>query len=143
MQGRTKGFWSRPGLLLLALAIPMGLAAQATGDAPEPPKETSHSGCVTQIPNGESYVLATSDACILLQGDFDAKKVADHLATLKGVLAEGQRKRLDVHSIEKIGEACTQTCKLPPMSRGLHGKELPGSNGGTAGEKPKTQPQPQ
>lgn len=129
--------------LLLVAAMPVWLGAQISGSVDAPPKETSWSGCVTQIPNGEIYVLSTADACILLQGDFDAKRVANHVASLKGVLAEGQRKRLKVHSVEKIGAACTQTCKLPLMTRGLHGKELPGSNGGTAGEKPNTQPPPQ
>jgi len=123
-------------LFLVAMGMPACLAAQSTGDNATPPKDASYSGCVTQIPDTQTYVLATPDACILLAGDFDAQKVANHVATLKGLLSEGHRKRLEVHGIEKIGDACTQTCKLPPMTRGLHGKELPGSNGGTAGEKP-------
>ena len=118
-------------LSLASVAMPARLAAQTADDSQQPPEDTSHSGCVTEIPNTQTYVLATADACILLQGDFDAQKVANHTSTLKGLLTEGHRKRLEVHSIEKIGDACTQTCKLPPMSRGLHGKELPGSNGGT------------
>jgi hypothetical protein len=122
------------------MAMPFGMAAQTADDNP-PPRDGLYSGCVTQIPDTQTYVLATADACILLQGDFDAQKVTNHVSTLKGVLSEGHRKRLEVHSIEKMGDACTQTCKLPPMTRGLHGKELPGSNGGTAGEKPNTQPQ--
>ena len=124
------------GLSLLVMGLPMALAAQAADDQAAPPKDTSYSGCVSQIPDTQTYLLATADACIQLQGDFDAQKVVNHTATLKGLFSEGHRKRLEVHSIEKVGDACTQTCKLPPMSRGLHGKELPGSNGGTAGEKP-------
>lgn len=123
--------------------MPVWVAAQATGDGTESAKESSTSGCVTNIPDTQTYVLATSDACILLEGNFDAKKIADHVATLKGVLQEGHRKRLEVHAIESVGDACTQTCKLPAMTRGLHGKELPGGKGGTAGDKPSTEPQPQ
>lgn len=140
MQNITKRMWIAV-LSLATVAIPARLAAQSTGDNATPPKDASYSGCVTQIPDTQTCLLATPDACILLAGDFDAQKVVNHIATLKGLLSEGHRKRLEVHAIEKIGDACTQTCKLPPMTRGLHGKELPGSNGGTAGEKPNSNPQ--
>ncbi len=138
MRNTARRMWILP--LAVGIAMPIGMAAQTSDDTPLP-KDSSYSGCVTQIPDTQTYLMATADACILLQGDFDAQKVANHVSTLKGVLSEGHRRRLEVHSIEKIGDACTQTCKLPPMTRGLHGKELPGSNGGTAGEKPNAQPQ--
>jgi hypothetical protein len=103
---------------------------------------------VTALPNFDGvYVLATSDACLLLRGDYDAQKMANHVVTLKGVFTEPAGtppRHLEVRSTEKIADACTQTCKPGPgKSRGLHGSEKPGSNGGTAGAAPTIPTSPQ
>jgi hypothetical protein len=134
--------------------MPLSMAAQAAGAAPAttsadtPPKESTQTGCVTALPNFDGvYVLATSDACLLLRGDYDAQKVANHVVTLKGVFTEAAGtppRHLEVRSTEKIADACTQTCKPgPAKSRGLHGSEKPGSNGGTAGAAPTIPTSPQ
>jgi hypothetical protein len=136
-------------LIVAAAMAPVSIVAQATtgGDAPAP-KESTQTGCVTAVPNFDGvYVMATSDACLLLRGDYDAQKLANHVVTLKGVFADASEnppRHLEVHTTVKIADACSQTCKPgPPKTRGLHGKEKPGSNGGTAGAAPTIPTTPQ
>ena len=140
-------------VLMMAALAPAAIAAQETtaatsGSATPAPKESTQTGCVTALPNFDGvYVLATSDACLLLRGDYDAQKMANHVVTLKGVFTEPAGtppRHLEVHSTEKIADVCTQTCKPGPgKSRGLHGSEKPGSNGGTAGAAPTIPTSPQ
>jgi hypothetical protein len=144
-EGRRR-LWA---ILMVAAMAPVAMAAQATtgGDTPAP-KESTQTGCVTELPNFDGvYVLATSDACLLLRGDYDAQKMANHVVTLKGVFTEPAGtppRHLEVRSTEKIADACTQTCKPgPAKSRGLHGSEKPGSNEGTAGAAPTIPTSPQ
>lgn len=124
-------------------------AQQAPSEArPAPPAKplpATYEGCVSKLPKAERYVLATASQCMLLDGDIKPAVIASHLVKLHGLLLEPNGTdplTLRVDRIEAIRDACPETCKLlPPGTRGIHGKEKPGSEGGPAGViKPPPQP---
>lgn len=101
-------------------------------------KASTYTGCVTPLSGvADAYVLATTDRCLLLEGKYDASRSSDHTATFKGLVTDAaglHPDTLHVDSLTSVKEACARTCTLePPGTRGLHGKEKPGKEGGTPG----------
>ena len=95
-------------------------------------------GCVARIPNtADKYVLATGDRCLLLAGAYTAARIADHEIIARGIVLEPDGMApltLNIQSVQAVKAACTRTCVLePPGTRGIHGKERPGREGGTPG----------
>ncbi len=132
-------------LILLHHAAAQQAPTPAATPAPERTTPARYEGCVAKLPNVERYVLATGNRCMLLAGGFNPKEVADHLVVLHGLLLEPTGMdplTLKVDAPAVIKNACTETCKLvPPGTRGVHGKEKPGSEGGPPGAvKPPDQP---
>ena len=139
---------SSAGLGLLACSL-LPVAAQTTPPAATKPTPQTFSGCVARIPNTpDKYVLSTGDRCMLLNGKYNAAAAADHEITATGILIDPTGfapLTLDIQSVAAIRAACTRTCVLdPPGTRGIHGKERPGKEGGTPGltTTPGTTPQP-
>lgn len=145
-------------ILVNALAISsvaMSCSAQTPGSAAveksgTAEKPASYSGCVSEISSAPgNFVLATADRCVLLDAADAKGKLAGHDVVLKGVVSEASGMvpaTLHVRSTVSVKAACTRTCTLPaPGTRGAHGSERPGHEGGTPGEKteprkPQSQP---
>jgi hypothetical protein len=133
-----------PILLLLALACagPSTPAhSQAAASEKPAPAPASFSGCVQRAPNSNTdLVISTPTACAKLSGKLATDQLAGHHVDLKGVLTPrtaSASASIQVDSVIKVGEACSDVCSLqPPHSRGLHRPEsaVPGSEGGTPGE---------
>jgi hypothetical protein len=142
---KTAYAFSLFGLMLICLQI---AAQQPEGSPAATPKQAipaTYEGCVSKLPKLDKYVLATQDRCMLLSGNFKAGQVADRWVALHGLLLEASGMdplTLQVDSPAVVKNSCTQTCKLvPPGTRGVHGKEKPGSDGGPPGvTKPPQQP---
>ena len=127
--------------VLLATAV-------ASAQTPAKPAPETLTGCVARIPTtADKYVIATGNRCMLLTGSYDPTKIADHEVTATGTEVEPSGTlplTLNVQSIKSVKAACTKTCVLePPGTRGIHGKERPGAEGGTPGvtKTPGAQPQ--
>ena len=133
--------------LLITLLACGTIPTQAQNPANSNPQ--TFSGCVARIANtADKYVLATADRCMLLTGKYNVTKAADHEITATGILIDPTGfapLTLDIQSVAVVKAACTRTCVLePPGTRGIHGKERPGKEGGTPGltSTPGSGPQP-
>lgn len=127
------------------LLVGGALGQQEAKPAPVlPPAVANYTGCVAKLPKVDKYVLAAGKSCMLLRGKFDPAKLADHAVTVKGLLIQPvdlDPLTLDVRETVTIKDSCKQTCVLePPGTRGVHGKEKPGTEGGPAGFKPTSPP---
>jgi hypothetical protein len=132
-------------ILLSALSItPIGYGQQDAKAATAPPAVVNYTGCVAKLPKGEKYVIAVGKSCMLLRGRFDSAKIVDHTVTLRGLEIQPvdlDPLSLDVRETVAVKDACKQTCVLvPPGTRGVHGNEKPGSEGGPAGAAPPPPP---
>jgi hypothetical protein len=113
---------------------------------PDTPHPTKFAGCVQRATTDKSTVILSGETvCAKLTGTFSAEKLIGHQVDLKGVLTErtaANPASIQVGSINSVGKSCSNTCSLqPPGTRGLHGGEKPGKEGGTPGAAPKTPPQ--
>ena len=105
-------------------------------------KSASFSGCV-QKGSGSDNLLVISGAtvCATLKGKLAVPGLVGHQVDLKGVLTPrttSTATSIEVESVDKVGEGCSDVCKLqPPGTRGLRpppkDHEVPGSEGGTPG----------
>ena len=137
---------------MLATAIAACLAglhasAQAAGSAPPAPATpATFKGCVQKAPGSDgTIVISTANTCARLTGKLAADPLAGHEVELQGILTprvSGAAASIEVNSVVKVGDACSQVCTLrPPGTRGLRrpDKAVPGSEGGTPGVAPKPQ----
>ena len=124
-----------PRITCLAAVLLFAVTASAQS-TPKPVTQTL-TGCVARLPNtADKYVLATGDRCLLLTGTFNAIQIADHEIVAKGIVIEPSGMAPLTLNIQAVQSArsCTRTCVLePPGTRGIHGKERPGKEGGTPG----------
>ncbi len=124
--------------LTIAGAVALGVASGGAQQSTAAKSPSTYTGCVTPLSGvADAYVLATTDRCLLLEGKYDASRSSDHTATFKGLVTDAaglHPDTLHVDSLTSVKEACARTCTLePPGTRGLHGKEKPGKEGGTPG----------
>ena len=93
----------------------------------------SYTGCVDEAAAAGAVCACFRGALHAADGGFQVA-VAGHEVTMKGLLAEPidlAPLTLEVKSTVAVKEACSKPCTLePPGTRGLHGKEKPGSEGG-------------
>ena len=128
--------------ILSASLLPSLAVGQESGHGSVAP--ATYTGCVTRLPNVDRYVLAAGGRCMLLSGSFQGETAAGHVTTFRGLLLEPSGMApltLEVKSSVAIKNACSEACTLePPGSRGIHGKEKPGPEGGPPGLKPTPPP---
>jgi hypothetical protein len=129
------------GRSIALIAVFMASAGYAQESGTSPAKPAAFSGCV-QKASGSSNTLVISGAavCATLKGKLAEEKLIGHQVDLKGVLTARTASvaaSIEVQSVEKIGESCSDVCKLqPPGTRGLRpprDHEIPGTEGGTPG----------
>ena len=128
----------------------LGLAPSNAVSAAVPPDATaakpeSFSGCVAKLGRpADSYVLATGKSCLLLRGTFDPDRLIGHQVVLLGLETQATSTMpliLRVQSTTAVKDACTATCTpIPPGTRGVHGSDQPGGEGGTPGVQPTGKP---
>jgi hypothetical protein len=126
-----------------------GLAIGTFAQAPAPPPVESFQGCVQPSPTDKTVLIVSTDnACAKLTGKFKAADISGHQVELKGVLtpyaSATAPASIKVDSVVTVGKPCEDVCSLvPPHTRGLHGGETPGKEGGTPGAVPTPPPPPQ
>lgn len=114
--------------------------AQESGKA-SPAKPVAYSGCVQKAPGSSNTLVISGPAvCATLKGKLSEEKLIGHQVDLKGVLTPRTASvaaSIEVESVEKVGESCSDVCSLqPPGTRGLRPQkdhEIPGTEGGTPG----------
>ena len=131
-----KAIYGLTSVLILA-GHAQTFTGQSQAKSTTKPAVESYSGCVTKLVKVPRYVLASGDRCILLSGAVNFSDLAGHRVELLGSLREPIELNpltLEVSSARAVSSVCSITCTLPPPgTRGIHGSEKPGSQGGTAG----------
>jgi hypothetical protein len=127
-------------IALAAVLMASAGYAQESGNT-SPAKPTAFSGCVQKASgSGNTLIISGEAVCATLKGKLAEEKLIGHQVDLKGVLTARTASvaaSIEVQSVEKIGESCSDVCKLqPPGTRGLRppkDHEIPGTEGGTPG----------